>query len=524
MLLTKEASIDAKKFFKAKLSYNCDRILLDLKGPSFEVLLSACKVTDLASCGKSDDELVAYYKKEFGADYADQTLTAVEFEPTYWFGEYEIPGLKPLYSDYSWESFDAWIKDRNYKSARYYFELNGHVLNLNNKVEKPEPVYLTHDQHIPQANLEATRARTCFTFGIDDTNTWGAQCTIGKKVPKSSAPLTLYDGLSNKQVVLNESDLLIESFIRTTSTTKGKGIKPFFQGHVNYYAMLCVDNKFQWFSGSRAEEFKKFDWSKEQSNSIYVGVTADEDLREDYAKFGIDIESLKMLLGLSIEEKDSLLFNNEQKGPSYQGSLHHMYDLEFDNVWDRSRYKYDNIKVKPVKLAAKVSQHVDIVNAAKLYLEWILKSPDRRLYSTINPNKPKTGLIRKIYAIKFDLDYTSPTGKKVKGLKPFGPIFDKKEDKIYESELKISSLTQEGVPPESTISPLTIKLPESASYLNDDLPWTTVQSDQSRSKSSASVYWDSIKGDQKMKKKWLQKWVKEGAELLTAPEPKGQIS
>lgn len=47
------------------------------------------KADDLTLCG-SNDKLKSYFDQHA----VEEHLTCVEFEPTYWFGEYEIPGLK----------------------------------------------------------------------------------------------------------------------------------------------------------------------------------------------------------------------------------------------------------------------------------------------------------------------------------------------------------------------------------------------------------------------------------------------
>ncbi|TON63877.1 hypothetical protein CGH51_25890, partial [Vibrio parahaemolyticus] len=60
----------------------------------------------------------------------EEHLTCVEFEPTYWFGEYEIPGLKPLYSNYEIQDFDKWKQSGEARSMQYYFTADGSTLSL----------------------------------------------------------------------------------------------------------------------------------------------------------------------------------------------------------------------------------------------------------------------------------------------------------------------------------------------------------------------------------------------------------
>ena len=173
----------------------------------------------------SDKELTSYYTQQLGDNYAadkdeKQTLTAVEFEPTYWFGEYEIPGLKPLFSGYSqWESFDSWKKDDKYKELSYFFKLNNNLLILDTSIEIPSSKGIEMQtigsmgdtlSKIKQMENIASHIK----YGIDDNNTYGLQCHSDGTVDASTKPLYLFDGLGNQSAVINEADLLVESFVK----------------------------------------------------------------------------------------------------------------------------------------------------------------------------------------------------------------------------------------------------------------------------------------------------------------------
>ncbi|PQJ84372.1 OmpA family protein [Aliivibrio sifiae] len=500
VVLTNDASEDAKKFFKATLSYGCDRGWLDVDGPQYQVLLSAKEVSDLTVCGPSDKELTSYYTQQLGDDYAadkdeKQTLTAVEFEPTYWFGEYEIPGLKPLFSGYWYENFDTWKQDGKYKALSYFFKLNQHKV----LIEKLDVGGVLYDM----SNIH---------YGIDDNNTYGS-------VDASTKPLYLFDGLGNQSAVINEADLLVESFVKANESSKGAGKKPYIEGNITSLAALNIGNKFEWFDKQKPISSQQFDWSKEQPASIYVALLADKDNREDYKSIGFNLDKITMQLKLSIEEQNSTsLFKDNAKGPSYFSSLHHVMDISYKVDIDRRTelFTYSNIKSKVVELNIKSENQSELLNFASLVVEQVKQTPDFVLNQTALASK-------KLYIMKFDLDYMSPTGRKVKGLRPFGPILGDENGDIYSSELRLLGLYQEGIDKgESKYfsgSPLAITLPKSESFYEEGLPWTQEGNKSANLDISAQAKWKELDKDKdkEKQKKWLKGWIEDKAEIRSAP-------
>ncbi|MFA1560506.1 OmpA family protein [Aliivibrio fischeri] len=501
VVLTKNASEDAKKFFKATLSYGCDRGWLDVNGPQYQVLFSAKEVSDLTVCGLSDKELTSYYTQQLGDDYAadkdeKQTLTAIEFEPTYWFGEYEIPGLKPLFSGYWYENFDTWKQDGKYKALSYFFKLNQHKVSI----EKLDVGGVLYDM----SNIH---------YGIDDNNTYGS-------VDTSTKPLYLFDGLGNQSAVINEADLLVESFVKANESSKGAGKKPYIEGNITSLAALNIGNKFEWFDKQKLINSQQFDWSKEQPTSIYVALLADKDNREDYKSIGFNLDKITMQLKLSIEEQDSVLIkaNSKGKGPSYFSSVFHVMDINYDleNIEKYSKGNtYKNIDANYVEFDAQTEEKQSFVNFAFQVLERVKGAPQSMLHVGTRT--------RKVYIMKFDLDYISPTGKKVKGLRPFGPILDDDTGEIYSSELRLFGLYQEGIDKvESKYlsgPPLAITLPESKSFYEGNLPWIQVGNKLAKVNISAQKKWESLqKKGKEEQKKWLKGWIKDKTETRSAPE------
>ncbi|MUK79119.1 OmpA family protein [Aliivibrio fischeri] len=498
VVLTKNASEDAKKFFKATLSYGCDRGWFDIDGPQYQVLFSAKEVSDLTVCGLSDKELTSYYTQQLGDGYAadkdeKQTLTAVEFEPTYWFGEYEIPGLKPLFSGYWYENFDTWKQDGKYKALSYFFKLNQHKISI----EKLDVGGVLYDM----SNIH---------YGIDDNNTYGS-------VDTSTKPLYLFDGLGNQSAVINEADLLVESFVKANAPTKGAGKKPYIEGNITSFAALNIGNKFEWFDKQKPINSQQFNWDKEQPASIYVALLADKDNCEDYKSIGFNLDKITMQLKLSIEEQDSIIgkADSKGKGPSYFSSVFHVMDInyELENIEKYSKGNtYKNIDSNYVEFDAQTVEKQSFVNFASQVLERVKGAPQSMLHVGTRT--------RKVYIMKFDLDYISPTGKKVKGLRPFGPILDDDTGEIYSSELRLFGLYQEGIDKgESKYfsgSPQAIKLPESKCFYGNDLPWTQVGNKSASLDISAQAKWKKL--DEEEQKKWLKDWIKDKTETRSAPE------
>ncbi len=504
VVLTKDASEDAKKFFKATLSYGCDRGWLDVDGPQYQVLLSAKEVSDLTVCGSSDKELTSYYTQQLGDNYAadkdeKQTLTAVEFEPTYWFGEYEVPGLKPLFSGYWYENFDTWKQDGKYKALSYFFKLNQHKVSI----EKLDVGGVLYDM----SNIH---------YGIDDNNTYG-------RVDTSTKPLYLFDGLGNQSAVINEADLLVESFVKANEASKGTGKKPYIEGNITSLAALNIGNEFEWFDKQKPINSRQFDWSKEQPTSIYVAFLADKDNREDYKSIGFNLDKITMQLKLSIEEQHSTsLFKDNAKGPSYFSSVYHVMDINYEpeNIEKYSKGNtYKNIDSTYVELDVQTEDKQAFVDFASQVFERVKGEPQSMLHVGTRT--------RKVYIMKFDLDYMSPTGRKVKGLRPFGPILDDDTGEIYSSELRLFGLYQEGIDKgESKYvsgSPLAIELPDSERFYGSDLPWTQ-EGDKSASLDiSAQAKWKKLDEDKdkEKQKKWLKDWIEDKAETRSAPSDQG---
>jgi len=554
VVLTKAASELGKLFFKATLNYGCERGWIDVDGPSFQVLFSEKTLSDLTKCGAGSNELSGYYKSQLGElpPTSDQpptlessqtsekalprTLKAAEFEPTYWFGEYEIPGLKPLFSNYFWEGFKRWKRERQYRELSYFFKLAGNLLILDHSVPVPSNIIRNSKDDIESGFDEIQRIKGLMShikYGIDDNNTYGIQAEKAdekQKIQATTKPFILFDGLGNKNVVLNEADLLIESFVRSRSAKKKEGIEPFFDGNIQGVSALHINNKFEFFGESSlfdtaAPEITSFDWSKEQPSSIYVAIFADKVRTDEYSKMNINIDNIIMKLSLGIQGHiNTFKVGKKGKGPSYLSRVMHVADIssETNIQYGAGHESYANDAFSDIVFTDLSDKRDEgIKQFTKSVLNKVKEHPSDFL--TALKNK------RKLYVVRFVLQYTSPTGKKVSGLRPFGPIISnlksgRDKDRIMASMVSLSGFTQEGLAPDKAaykcLNDFQFNLPEGESYYDGKLPWTAIEPNQEKVNPSAQADWlEKRKADEK--KKWLKEWIEKQSETLSAPEEDG---
>ncbi|MEZ8321786.1 OmpA family protein, partial [Vibrio splendidus] len=386
IVLSSNASKSKKKIFKTTLQYCCERSLWDFKGPSFEVLMAPRKADDLTLCG-SNDKLKNY----FGQHAVEEHMTCVEFEPTYWFGEYEIPGLKPLYSDYEMQNFDKWKQSGEARSLQYYFTADGSTLSLAGTDER----------------------LTMFNYGVDDNNTYGKQCHLNSdgEVEVDGLPLVLYDGLANRQVVINEYDLLIEEFVKSASAKKSEGIAPYLKGDVSIFSAVSKGSGFEWFD-DKAPKSSVLDWSNDKPVTIYVAFLSEGGEKETYSRMMGEGYQVPMRLSLSIEEQESMFSKDTTEGPSFFGSLlevgEYTYKKDVPSPYAKVEIKEVNFTDTNSELASGLGAFVEEFQSK------VNVDPNRYL----DPFSDR----RTLHIVKFELRYTSPTGRRVPTLRPFGPI------------------------------------------------------------------------------------------------------
>ncbi|WP_286303299.1 OmpA family protein [Vibrio apostichopi] len=489
IVLSNNASKSKKKIFKTTLQYCCERSLWDFKGPSFEVLMAPRKADDLTLCG-SNDKLKNY----FGQHAVDEHMTCVEFEPTYWFGEYEIPGLKPLYSDYEMQNFDKWKQSGEARSLQYYFTADGSTLSLAGTDER----------------------LTMFNYGVDDNNTYGKQCHLNSdgEVEVDGLPLVLYDGLANRQVVINEYDLLIEEFVKSASAKKSEGIAPYLKGDVSIFSAVSKGSGVEWFD-DKAPKSSVLDWSNDKPVTIYVALLSEGGEKDVYRRMMGENYQVPMRLSLSIEEQESMFSKDTTEGPSFFGSLlelgEYTYKKEVPSPYAKVEIKEVNFTDTNSELASGLGAFVEEFQAK------VNADPNRYL----DPFSDR----RTLHIVKFELRYTSPTGRRVPTLRPFGPILDKKKAVFLPVHIAVSSLSQMGLAPGIGIYPLKqaqkLSVLGGQEYNTKGMPWMEIERDVSRMNDSAFLYWQKELANNSVKRKaWIEDWIVKEPTNVSVPEQK----
>ncbi|NVD06223.1 OmpA family protein [Vibrio sp. JPW-9-11-11] len=489
IVLSSNASKSKKKIFKTTLQYCCERSLWDFKGPSFEVLMAPRKADDLTLCG-SNDKLKSYFDQHA----IEEHLTCVEFEPTYWFGEYEIPGLKPLYSNYELQDFDKWKQSGEARSMQYYFTADGSTLSLAGTDER----------------------LTMFNYGVDDNNTYGKQCHLNSdgEVEVDGLPLVLYDGLANRQVVINEYDLLIEEFVKSASAKKSEGIVPYLKGDVSSFSAVSKGSGFEWFD-DKAPKSSVLDWSNDKPVTIYVALLSEGGEKETYRRMMGESYQVPMRLSLSIEEQESMFSKDTTEGPSFFGTLlevgEYTYKKEVPSPYAKVEIKEVNFTDTNTELASGLGSFV------KEFQAKVNAEPNRYL----DPFSDR----RTLHIVKFELRYTSPTGRRVPTLRPFGPILDKKKAVFLPVHIAVSSLSQMGLAPDVGIYPLKqaqkLSVQGGQEYSTKGMPWMEIERDVSRMNDSAFLYWQKeLANNSTKRKEWIEDWITKEPMNVSAPLPK----
>ncbi|MGL6314503.1 OmpA family protein [Vibrio sp. WXL103] len=577
IVLNHKALSELKTIFKAKLGYSINRPFKDIKGPQFDLLMVTQSISDLTQCGDNDTQLSTYFQKELAKISEEDRihgLVAAEFEPSYWFGNIEISGLKPFFQFRNWQTFKHWKREGLYRENSYYLEINNIKINLNSsdiprnnyilskEKEKHEKIserreeikaiekelesnstehngFIDEERAIKEAEITSRRqhinrllkeiefAKHHFNFGVSDDNSADSE----------SQSLSVYDALGNKKVTLSETDLLIESFVTSASAEKEVNVTPYATGDIRAFAALEIDGEFEMFSrpSESTRKSKNFSWANEPNRSaIYVALFADDDNSEEYLKQDIDINSIFVSLQLSIKEKNSFLgFRKDNEGPILNGQLQHLYDINYgieikDLTGADETPTYVNITSQKTgnelrSRNSEVSKTID--NFADIALKAVMDKPEAYL----NVGKRQ----RKLFVARFELWYVSPTGKDVKGLRPFGPIFGSPkgaECPIYPSELRLDSLMQQGVNKDDSKyikSEHTLELSSSDTYDSPNLPWQKVENDKTKVNVHAKAQWEKVleEGDAQ-RREWLERWVKDKdfRKTLSAPLSRGDLN
>ncbi|MGL6258106.1 OmpA family protein [Vibrio sp. WXL210] len=545
VVLTKKASTSSKPIFKATLDYRLERIAFDVRGPAYELLLSPMELADMTQCeGDYNQPLEQYYSDQFRDEPELGALTAVEFEPTYWFGLYEIPGLKPLYPDTLLKNFERWSQSDDIKSMPYFFTLNQHRLDLSaasyQKDEK-NPKRLLRVLALTNPVIASLSASSLFlkkflnqennkigtiNFGIDSTDVLGKQCELinGELVDTGPDTITLFDGVSDQPVVINEADLLVEDFVKSTTSQEGRSLPGFFKAPIAQFGAIQVDKDFCWFDrDAKNRETSLIDWGKseEQKVSLFTALVCQETSEDDYAKMKIPTDFIQMQLNLQVE-KENRFINDKTSGQNYTGWMvkagYFFYTVEEYN----SEYAPGGKAKKAVlNFSLRSDLPDDTLDDFITKVETQLKGMERPIPLDANVLSKDTieSIEYPLYVMRIDLEYVSPTGKKVQGLRPFGCIVeaeDTDKEVIHPCNLTLGDLHQVMVSEKVWVQgnfwrPIwdgQFEISGHKTFYDKDLAWMQTRDVPKGKENATQIYWqEQFANNEKKAKKYVRDWI-----------------
>ncbi|MYM61699.1 OmpA family protein [Vibrio sp. OCN044] len=487
VLLTAAASDDSKTLFHCDLSYEVSRLLFDIEGPSYSLLMGPKQQDDFTL---QDSQLEDYFAKQ-----GKETLTGFEFEPTYWFGALEIPGLKPLYQTNLIEdirslteengAFDLWVESNGAHQLEYLFKLNGKIV----LATRPDTQVLTLTREVP-----ARDAR--FDYGVFD----------------ESQSKALYDGQHMQKVRLKGSDLLIEDFITSPSVNQRENTPAIVGGDLILLPALKVGSELKFFKqGTRSSmsfeqgvafDSDSFDWSKETPASLYVAVISDEFEKETYQTMHLDPMSVPVEIQLGGLEKCA--------GPKMASRMHYVGQAEVGierpatSPYETPSYMMTWKKSEPED---NETLEADLVSFASQALEQISQEREELKDRLIDCGD------KFVHVMKFDLAYVAPNGRKLNGLRPFGDIVS--QGRLTRSEITLLSVAQRDVATEFELEIQPIALPASKSLVSG-MPWSQNIEREQIYNESAARHWRTLTDEQK-RSEWLENWITKETISLEAP-------
>ncbi|GAB6261909.1 OmpA family protein [Photobacterium sp. R1] len=435
----------------AKLGY--DRIdgIINVSGPKFEALIVPMKVDSFSS--DPYERIKEYYKHR-----NEETLLGFEFVPFYQFGEAKIHGMKPLTSktriakeiinypigfikkiyydlvlDQQYEmpvdEFDWYVKSGGFREMQYTLWMKTGAVSI----ELP-PFY----SEVNHRMVDFDDFEPELKYGVHGEN---------------SSTVTIPTSFGEKAMILREKDLLNESFT-LANDTKSKHVVPIVDSIDKYcLGFRTAASGIRVFSNSG--KYNKGIWSDESSRehkqseenpqSFYILFLSQKTNRSFYETSRLDWKKVAMNLQLEIAD-DSVLDTfvdsvddnvavsigvkaippgsatvdaakvlNDKKtpGPTYKSFAYYQGDYVFNPTSEPSFRAYWEFTNKD-KVKGNNSDELD--SFIRLALRDKAELDKKSTYA--------------VYAMEVPISYTSPTGLKVKGLRPFGCVLKSDEVKL----------------------------------------------------------------------------------------------
>ncbi|OCH07641.1 OmpA family protein [Aliivibrio fischeri] len=469
---------------------------VNIDGPKFSVLFKPMTLSDFTY---QDEKLKAVFGQE-------KALTAIEFEPFYYFGSQRIYGLKPIVSKQRvdslytlhWLGLHKAIKMKESAFEEYVSSGGFRYMRYELQLQKPNS---KHHQAI------------LFDNNHDEIH-------IGVR-SENSHKVILEDSSSGSTQTLNfisEGRLLeVEEF--TYSQTVGESVSINVIDKVLYQA-VGVDYKNKCYLAkpkNKKQTISGFSWDKADELETLHILVCGESHKKDYETLKVDWKSVDAMVQLqtagyvSEEEKTSYHYHQASNhtensssytesylnknanikkvgGPIYQSALNYVGEICHNGAWDLSIDK-ESKEVLTDKLSTFLNLSIHELNNS---------------FSSLDKKKAYA-----VHVISFNLKYMTPTGINASGLRPFGDIVRSK-DHLF--NLNVTELKQLNTESGVSLDGKTLKLAMPTlnhSQLNDQtMPWMEpgAKGKQGVSGDIASE-WDGLDEKQRILriKKWIEK-------------------
>jgi outer membrane protein OmpA-like peptidoglycan-associated protein len=474
----------------------------NIQGPAFTDWMLPMKAGDFEADPHGDI-------KSFYATQGAETLIAIEHTPSYRFGDVMIDGLKPLTS----------------KARLVYHTAITTLAKANSAIASSTDAYFTETDAFQRyvlgggfshmAYCLAVRKRDGkhsyylplnFKFGEDFSDAKDELSVGGLHTETKSVLLDTYMG--EQQLLLREKDLLLESFTLITDKANQNSI-PLLHGIKEQVFAIETESTgihlFEedgWRSSPPVLWRKGFSWGnrgKQDPASIYMMLLGENYERTLYEQLRMRWDGVSMAMQLQLEGNDGDSF----KGPMYYSSMYHIGEFVHRNDTWQLAYSHSN-------------RHQSEIDDMSCFLEQAIQKLEND--NNLDKNKPYT-----MYCMKFDLEYVSPTGVRVKGLRPFGGVIGgKAELKLSVANLKQVGL-QGGEEYESRLKGA-VYLPSLfddkalADNYFSNAPWLVEKEsiDPLVDKTTAET-WKQY--DETKRKKWLKDWIEKQPTVALSPKP-----
>ncbi|MUI54475.1 OmpA family protein [Aliivibrio fischeri] len=469
---------------------------VNIDGPKFSVLFKPMTLSDFTY---QDEKLKAVFGQE-------KALTAIEFEPFYYFGSQRIYGLKPIVSKQRvdslytlhWLGLHKAIKMKESAFEEYVSSGGFRYMRYELQLQKPNSKH--HQAILFDNNHDEIH------IGVHSEN---------------SHVVILEDSSSGSTQTLNfisEGRLLeVEEF--TYSQTVGESVSINVIDKVLYQA-VGVDYKNKCYLAKPKNEkqtISGFSWDKADELETLHILVCGESHKKEYETLKVDWKSVDAMVQLqaagyvSEEEKSSYHYhqaNNHTEnlssytesylnksanvkkvgGPIYQSALNYVGEICYNGAWNLSIDK-ESKEVLTDKLSTFLNLSIYELNNS---------------FSSLDKKKTYA-----VHVISFNLKYMTPTGINASGLRPFGDIIQSKEHLFNLNVTELKQLnTESGV----SLGSKTLKLAMPTlnhRQLNDQtMPWMEpgAKGKQGVSGDIASE-WDGLDEKQRILriKKWIEK-------------------